>query len=114
MAYGDFQDLARRTADDKVLRDKAFNIAKNPIMMDIKEGLLLWFINVLIRRLQVVVLNLYHKISVLSDLVMQQLAEELHKPINWKFKKRKVYSPFTDNIWDDDLVDLQSISKFNK
>ena len=30
MAYGDFKDLKRRTASDKVLRDKAFNIAKNP------------------------------------------------------------------------------------
>ena len=29
MAYGDFKNLARRTASDKVLRDKAFNIAKN-------------------------------------------------------------------------------------
>ena len=30
MAYGDFKDLARRTGSDKVLRDKAFNIARNP------------------------------------------------------------------------------------
>ena len=30
MAYGDFKDLARRTVSDKVLRNKAFNIAKNP------------------------------------------------------------------------------------
>ena len=30
MAYGDFKDLPRRTASDKVLRDKAFNIGKNP------------------------------------------------------------------------------------
>ena len=30
MVYGDFKDLARRTASDKILRDKAFNIAKNP------------------------------------------------------------------------------------
>ena len=28
MPYGDFEDLSRRTASDKVLRDKAFNIAK--------------------------------------------------------------------------------------
>ena len=28
MAHGDFKDLARRTASDKVLRDKAFNISK--------------------------------------------------------------------------------------
>ena len=30
MAYGDFKDLAKRTASDKVLRVKAFNVAKNP------------------------------------------------------------------------------------
>ena len=30
MAYKDFNDSARRTASDKKLRDKAFNIAKNP------------------------------------------------------------------------------------
>ena len=30
MAYGDFKDLTRRTASDKILHDKAFNIAKNP------------------------------------------------------------------------------------
>ena len=29
MAYGDFKDLTRRTASDKILHDKAFNIAKN-------------------------------------------------------------------------------------
>ena len=30
MVYGDFEDLPKRTAWDKVLRDKEFNIAKNP------------------------------------------------------------------------------------
>ena len=30
MAYGDFKDLTRITASDKVLSDKAFNIAKTP------------------------------------------------------------------------------------
>ena len=29
IAYGDFKDLTRRTASDKILRDKAFNNAKN-------------------------------------------------------------------------------------
>ena len=43
-----------------------------------------------------------------------QLAEELHKPIIRKFKKRKVYSGFRDNIWGADLADMQLISKFNK
>ena len=31
-----------------------------------------------------------------------------------KTKKRKVHSPFIDNIWDTDLADMQSINKFNK
>ena len=43
-----------------------------------------------------------------------QLAKELHKPIIRKFKKRKVYSGFRDNIWGADLADMQLISKFNK
>ena len=30
MAYGDFKHLKRRTASDNILRDKSFNIAKNP------------------------------------------------------------------------------------
>ena len=29
-AYKDFKDLPRKTASDKILRDKAFNIVKNP------------------------------------------------------------------------------------
>ena len=43
-----------------------------------------------------------------------ELAEELHKPIIRKFKKRKVYSGFRDNIWGTDLADMQLISNFNK
>ena len=44
----------------------------------------------------------------------EQLAEELHKPIIRKFKKRKVYSTFKDNIWGVDLTDMQLLSKYNK
>ena len=36
------------------------------------------------------------------------------KPIIRKFNKRKVHSPFIDNIWGADLADMQLISKFNK
>ena len=39
MAYGDFKDLAKRTASDKVLRDKSFNIAKNPKYHGYQRGL---------------------------------------------------------------------------
>ena len=44
----------------------------------------------------------------------EQLAEELPIPIIRKVKKRKEYSAFKDNIWGDDLADMQFISKFNK
>ena len=59
MAYGYFRDLARRTASDKVLRDEAFNIAKILNITDIKESLLPWFINLLIKSQNRVVL-IYH------------------------------------------------------
>ena len=39
MAYGDFKDLARRTASDKILRDESFNIAKNPKYDGYQRGL---------------------------------------------------------------------------
>ena len=42
------------------------------------------------------------------------LAEELHKRIIKKFKRRKVYSSFKDNIWDVDLANMQLINKYNK
>ena len=44
----------------------------------------------------------------------QQLANELYKPIIRKFKKRKVYSSFRDNIWGVDSANMQLISKYNK
>ena len=39
MTYGDFKDLAKRTTADKVLRNKAFNIAKNPKYYGHQRGL---------------------------------------------------------------------------
>ena len=43
------------------------------------------------------------------DLAALQLAEELHKPIIRKLKKRKVYSGFKVNIWGSNLADMQLI-----
>ena len=45
------------------------------------------------------------------NLDMQELADELHKPIIRKFQKRRVYSSFKDNIWVADLTDVQLIRK---
>ena len=61
MAYGDFKDLAKRTAADKVFRDKAFNIAKDPKYDGYQRGLasVVYFD----KKLQAVVLNLCCKIN---------------------------------------------------
>ena len=41
MAYGGLKDLNRRTFADKLLRDKAFNIAKDPKYDGYQRGLAL-------------------------------------------------------------------------
>ena len=105
MAYGDFKDLKRRQASDKILRDKAFNIAKNPKYDGYQRGL------------ASMVYKFFDKKSTGSSVAKEpnyQLANELHKPVIRKYKKRKAYSGFKDNIWGADLADMQLISKFNK
>ena len=104
-AYGKSKDLVKRTQSDKVLRDKAFKIASDPKYDGYQRGL------------ASMVYKFFDKKSSGSGIVNEpnyQLANELHKPIIRKFKKRKVYSSFRDNIWGIDLADMQSLSKYNK
>ena len=42
--------------------------------------------------------------------VNEQLVEQWHKPLTKKFKGRKVYARFKDNIWTADLADKESLS----
>ena len=63
------------------------------------------------------VYNFFDKKSGGSGIINEanyQLPDELHKPIIKKFKKRKVYSSFRDNIWGVGLADMQSLSRYNK
>ena len=78
MAYGDFKDLARRTAFNKVLRNKASNVAKNPKYYGFQRGLSLMVYKFFDKKSQV---------SGASNEIKQneQLARELHKPIIKKF-----------------------------
>ena len=43
-----------------------------------------------------------------------QLGNELQRQIIQKFKRRKVYSSFRDNVWGVDLANMQLMSKYNK
>ena len=89
LAYRDFKDLTKRTQSDKVLRDKAFKIASDPKYDGYQRGL------------ASMIYKFFDKKSSGSGIANEpnyQLAKELHKPIIRKFKKRKVYSSFRDNI----------------
>ena len=107
MAYGDFKDLERRTASDKVLRDKAFNIAKNPKYEGYQRGLASMVYKCFDKKSKGGGVNIEVKHN-------EQLAQKLHKPIIRNFKKRTVYSGSKDNIWEAYLAAVQLISKFNK
>ena len=106
-AYSDSKDLVKRTQLDKILKNKAFKIANNPKYDGYERGLASMVYKFLDKK---------SKGSGIKNDVKenQQLANELHKPIIRKFKKRKVYSSFKDNIWGVDLADMQLISKCNK
>ena len=105
MAYGKSKDLVKRTQSDKVLRDKAFKFASDPKYDGCQRGL------------ASMVYKFFDEKSSGSGIINEsnyQLVNELHEPVIKKFKKRKVYSSFKDNIWGVDLADLQSLSKFNQ
>ena len=107
MTYGKYKDLEKRRKSDKVLKKKAFAIANNLKCDGYQRGLASMIYNVF---------NKKSKEAGIKNVIEKhrQLANELHKPIIRKFKKRKAYSSFKDNIWGVDLADTQLISKFNK
>ena len=106
-AYADQKDLINRTKSDKVLRDKAYDIASNQEYDGYQRGL------------ASMVYKFFDKKSTGSGINTAKsgssiLADQLQKPVIQKFNKRKLYSQFKDNIWGVDLVDMQSLSRKNK
>ena len=80
ISYGDFKNLARRTVSDEVLKDKAFNIAKNPKYDGYQTGL------------ASMICNFFDKKSSgsgIKSLTNQQLANKIHKPIIKNLKVEK-------------------------
>ena len=105
-AYSDSKDLTKRTVADKILKNKAFDIAKDPKYYGYQRGLA----SMVYKFFDSKVSGSGAKLKPENE----KLAEELHKPIIRKFEKIRVYSTFKDNIWDADLADMQLLSKYNK
>ena len=115
-AYSDSKDLTKRTVADKILKNRAFNIAKDPKYDGYQRGLAS-----MVNKFFGSKVALPDKKSSGSGAKHvntkikpqnQQLAEELHKPIIRKFEKRKVHAAFKDNIWGADLADMQLLSNY--
>ena len=81
-AYGNFKDLARRTASDKVLRDKAFNITKNHKYNAHQRVLASIVYKLLDKKSEGSGVPTIAKKSAFNNEIKQnrKLAEELHKP----------------------------------
>ena len=74
MVYGKYKDLKKRTQSDKVLSNKAFEIASNPKYDGCQ------------RRLASMIFKFFDEKSKGSGIKQnEQLAKELHKPIIRKF-----------------------------
>ena len=105
MAYGKSKDLAKRPKSGKCVRYKALKIPSD-LKYDAYQ-----------RGLASMVYKFLDKKSSGSGVAIEpnyQLANELHGHIIIKFKRRKVYSSFRNNIWSVDLADMQSLSKYNR
>ena len=117
-AYSDSKDLTKRTVADKILKNKAFDIAKDPKYDGYQRGLASmvykFFDSKVASPDKKSVGSGAKRVNTKITPQNEQLAEELHKPIIRKLKKRKVYSAVKDNIWGVDLEDMQLLSKYNK
>ena len=107
MAYGDFKDLPRRTASDKLLPDKEFNVAKNQKYDGYQRSLASMVYTFCNKKSD----SLADKSAKGSDFKFaikqnEQLAEGLHKLIIRRFEKRKIYSSSKDSICDANLEDI--------
>ena len=118
-AYSDSKDLTIRTVADKISRNKAFNIAKDPKYDGYQRGLASMFYKFFDKK-PASLMDKSTKGSGVTTLTSKfvsqnrQLAQELHTPIIRKLIKRKVHSTFKDYIWGADLADMQLISRYNK
>ena len=121
-AYADHKDLINRTEADKILRDKAYDIASNPEYDGYRRGLASMVYKFFDKKSTAEPSSLESMGSGVKKLKGTAkpsslerssliLADELHKPAIKKFDKRKVYSQFKDNIWGVDLADMQSLSR---
>ena len=101
-AYSDGNHLAKRTISDKISKDRAYEINRNQ-----KYDGHQW-------ALASKIYKFFDKKAGPGVCENEELAEELHKPVSKKFKRRKVFARFKDNIWAADAIEMEWWSSNNK
>ena len=101
-AHSDSKDLAKRTIRDKILKDRAYEIARN-LNYDVHQ-----------RPLASTVYKIFDKKTGSGESLNEQVTEELHKPVTKKFKGRKVYARFKEKIWAAEFAEMESLYSKNK
>ena len=114
-AYADYKDLLNRARADKVLRDRAYEIASDNKYDGYQRGVASMVYNFFDKKSSGSGRRKVNrkKTGFISESSVK-LADELHKPVIKKFSKTKVYSSFKDNIWGVDLADMRLLSRQNK
>ena len=84
----------RGTISDKILKDRVYEIARYQGYQRALASMVYKFLN---------------KKTGSGASVNEQLPEELYRPVTEKFKRRKVYARFKDNIWAADLAEMESL-----
>ena len=49
----------------------------------------------------------------IKDWLSNQDTYTLHKPVRWRFRRRRIFTSGIDDLWQADLVDMSAISKYN-
>ena len=94
--------MAEKTISNKVLKDRAYEIAINPEYDGYKRGL------------GSMVYTFFDKKTGSGVSVNEELAQELNKSVIKKVKRRRAYLRFKDNIWAGDLAEMGSLSSKNR
>ena len=100
-AYSDSKDSAKRTISDKILKDRAYEISRSRNYNGYQ------------RALASMVYKFFDNKRGLGINVNEQLAEELHKPVIKKSKRRKVYVRLKGNIWAADSAEMKLLFSQN-
>ena len=98
--YSDGKDLAKRIISDKILNDRTNKITRNPKYDEYQRGL------------AITVYKFFDGKTGLGASVNKDLAEDPHKQVIKKFKRRKVFVWFRNNIWVAGVAETRSLSSF--